>query len=96
MSELVEFTVEEALRLADANADAYTGIPSVSRTLAAEVRRLQQDAQHGRDIADAFLPVMEAMRPLVLNLERLRDAVSPRYTITEAGKQALRESKGEG
>jgi len=27
-----------------------------------------------REIASAFLPVMEAARPLVLNLERLRDA----------------------
>lgn len=35
-----EFTVDEALRIADQNADAYDKVASVSRTLAAEVRRL--------------------------------------------------------
>lgn len=36
-----EFTVDEALRIADQNADTYDKVASVSRTLAAEVRRLQ-------------------------------------------------------
>lgn len=36
-----EFTVDEALRIADQNADSYEKVASVSRTLAAEVRRLR-------------------------------------------------------
>ena len=40
MPERPEFTVDEALRIADQNADAYDKVASVSRTLAAEVRRL--------------------------------------------------------
>lgn len=43
-------------------------------TLRAEISRLEKDAATGREIAAVFLPVMEAARPLVLNLERLRDA----------------------
>jgi hypothetical protein len=39
---LVDFTVEEALALADQNDTANRHVPSVSRTLAAEVRRLQK------------------------------------------------------
>lgn len=35
-----EFSVDEALRIADQNADTYDKVASVSRTLAAEVRRL--------------------------------------------------------
>lgn len=42
--------------------------------LSQEVLRLEKYAAIGREIAGAFLPVMEAARPLVLNLERLRDA----------------------
>ena len=38
---LVDFTVEEALALADQNDTANRHVPSVSRTLAAEIRRLQ-------------------------------------------------------
>lgn len=40
---------------------------SIPKTPNAELKNL-------REIAAAFLPVMEAMRPLVLNLERLKDA----------------------
>lgn len=36
-----DFTVNEALRIADGNSDAYKDIPSVSRVLAKEVRRLR-------------------------------------------------------
>ena len=35
-----DFTVDEALRIADQNDAAYKHVPSVSRTLASEVRRL--------------------------------------------------------
>ena len=44
-------------------------------TLRAELDGLRRDAAIGREIAAAFLPVMEAARPLVLNFERLRDAM---------------------
>lgn len=40
-----EFTVEEALRIADVNASASKQVASVSRTLAAEVRRLRSELQ---------------------------------------------------
>lgn len=40
----------------------------------AELAAAKVDAERGREISVAFLPVMEAMRPLVLNLERLKDA----------------------
>lgn len=33
----------------------------------------EADARRGREIAEAFLPVMEAMRPFVLNYENLKD-----------------------
>lgn len=41
LAERPEFTVDEALRIADQNADSYEKVASVSRTLAAEVRRLR-------------------------------------------------------
>lgn len=41
MSNVIEFTVEEALAVADTNNDAYRHVASVTRTLAAEVRRLR-------------------------------------------------------
>ena len=41
VEERPEFTVDEALRIADQNAEAYDKVASVSRTLASEVRRLQ-------------------------------------------------------
>lgn len=36
--------------------------------------QLELQAARGREISRAFLPVMQAARPLVLNLERLIDA----------------------
>jgi len=50
-----EFTVDEALRIADQNAASYEDVASVSRTLAAEVRRLQAaEARAGREAKVAF------------------------------------------
>lgn len=39
---LIDFTVDEALDQADKNAETYDGVKSVSRVLAAEVRRLSE------------------------------------------------------
>lgn len=48
-----EFTVDEALRIADQNADTYDKVASVSRTLAAEVRRLRARAPAaGEELSD--------------------------------------------
>lgn len=42
--------------------------------LRAAFAELIEENKRLREIAMTFLPVMEAARPLVLNLERLRDA----------------------
>lgn len=51
-----EFTVDEALRIADQNADSYEKVASVSRTLAAEVRRLRALASRA-GVPDGFVLV---------------------------------------
>lgn len=58
LAERPEFTVDEALRIADQNADSYEKVASVSRTLAAEVRRLRALASR----AGGWLPIDSAPR----------------------------------
>lgn len=61
-----EMTVEEALRCADLNGVRYSDVPSVSRTLAAEVRRLQSSVQLP---APSYL--VRAAALLIAEIERL-------------------------
>lgn len=65
-----DFTVDEALRIADQNDAAYKHVPSVSRTLAAEVRRLATP-QPPKD-AGAIPPTREDMDTPYFN--RMREA----------------------
>ena len=46
---------------------------SIEQELKQRIVELEGENARLREIAHAFLPVMEAMRPLVLNLERLKD-----------------------
>lgn len=73
-----EFTVDEALRIADQNADSYEKVASVSRTLAAEVRRLRALASRAA-VPDRF--VLVPREPTDAMVDAARNFSVPGYCL---------------